>query len=143
MTGDGARSTGHAVEAGGSPEGPIPTSLVLGGGSATDEAALAAPIERGIYVTRLWYVNAVHERQVLLTGMTRDGTFLIEDGRIGRPVRDVRFTDSVLRILEETEDLTAATQLVSEGEFYGRRYANGVVCPALRARGFRVTGATR
>jgi predicted Zn-dependent protease len=143
VAGDGARSTGHAVEAGGSPEGPIPTNLVLAGGSAADEAALAAPIERGIYVTRLWYVNAVHERQVLLTGMTRDGTFLIEDGRIGPPVRDVRFTDSVLRILEETEDLTVATRLVSEGEFYGRRFANGVVCPALRARGFRVTGATR
>jgi predicted Zn-dependent protease len=94
-------------------------------------------------VTRLRYVNLVHERQTLLTGMTRDGTFLIEDGRISRPVRDVRFTDSVLRILEATEDLTAAQRLVSEGEFYGRRFASGVVCPALRAHGFRVTGATR
>jgi predicted Zn-dependent protease len=91
----------------------------------------------------LWYVNVVHERQTLLTGMTRDGTFLIEDGRIGRPVRDVRFTDSALRILASTEALTAATRLVSEGEFYGRRFAAGVVCPAVRAHGFRVTGATQ
>ena len=143
VAGDGTRSTGHAVEAGGSPEGAFPTNLVLLGGGAADEAALAAPIERGIYVTRLWYVNVVHERQTLLTGMTRDGTFLIEDGRIGRPVTDVRFTDSVLRILHDTEELTAGQRLVSEGEFYGRRFANGVVCPALRARGFRVTGATR
>jgi PmbA protein len=143
VAGDGARSTGHAVEAGGSPEGAFPTNLVLLGGGAADEAALAAPIERGLYVTRLWYVNVVHERQALLTGMTRDGTFLIEDGRIGRPVTDVRFTDSVLRILHDTEELTAGQRLVSEGEFYGRRFANGVVCPALRARGFRVTGATR
>jgi predicted Zn-dependent protease len=141
--GGGTRSTGHAVEPGGSPYGPIPTNLVLAGGGAADEEALAAPIERGIYVTRLWYVNVVHERHALLTGMTRDGTFLIEDGRIGRPVRDVRFTDSVLRILEATEDLTAAQRLVSEGEFYGRRFANGAVCPALRAHGFRVTGATQ
>jgi predicted Zn-dependent protease len=139
----GARSTGHALEAGGSAYGPQPTNLVLTGGEATDEDALAAPIERGIYVTRLWYVNVVHERQALLTGMTRDGTFLIEDGRIGRPIRDVRFTDSVLRILDATEDLTSAQRLVSEGEFYGRRFANGVVCPALRAHGFRVTGATQ
>jgi PmbA protein len=141
--GDGARTTGHAIEAGGSPYGPVPTNLVLIGGGAADEDALVAPIERGIYVTRLWYVNVVHERHALLTGMTRDGTFLIEDGRIGRPVRDVRFTDSVLRILEATEDLTSTHRLVSEGEFYGRRFANGVVCPALRAHGFRVTGATQ
>jgi PmbA protein len=140
--GGGARSTGHALEVN-SPHGPVPTNLVLIGGGAEDEDALAAPIERGIYVTRLWYVNVVHERQTLLTGMTRDGTFLIEDGRIGRPVRDLRFTDSVLRILAATEDLTAAQRLVSEGEFYGRRFASGVVCPALRAHGFRVTGATR
>jgi predicted Zn-dependent protease len=142
LAGDGARSTGHAIEPGSS-FGPVPTNLVLAGGAAADEDALAAPVERGIYVTRLWYVNVVQDRQTLLTGMTRDGTFLIEDGKIGPPVRDVRFTDSVLRILEETEDLTAAQRLVSEGEFYGRRVANGVVCPALRAHGFRVTGATQ
>jgi PmbA protein len=55
----------------------------------------------------------------------------------------VRFTDSVLRILEATQELTSAQRLVSEGEFYGRRFASGVVSPALRAHGFRVTGATR
>jgi hypothetical protein len=46
----------------------------------------------------------------------------------------------VLRILAATEDLTAATRLVSEAEYYGRRFATGVVCPALRAGGFRITG---
>ena len=53
----------------------------------------------------------------------------------------MRFTDSVLRILEATEALTAAQRLVSEGEFYGRRFANGVVCPALRAHGFQSDGS--
>ena len=115
--------------------------IELGGGTR-DEAELAAPIERGLYVTRFWYVNTVHEKQALLTGMTRDGTFLIEDGRISRPVRDVRFTDSALRILEATEALTSAQRLVCEGEFYGRRFASGTVCPALRANGFRITGQT-
>jgi PmbA protein len=93
-------------------------------------------------VTRLWYVNAAHPKRTLLTGMTRDGTFLIEDGLISRPLRDVRFTDSALRILDATEALTATPRLVAEAEHYGRRHALGVVCPALRARGFRVTGAT-
>ncbi len=143
IAGEGARSTGHATAPGGSPYGPAPTNLVLAGGDAADAAALAAPIERGIYVTRLWYVNTVREKETLLTGMTRDGTFLIEDGEVTRPIRDVRFTDSVLRLLAATEALTSERRLVSEGEFYGRRFATGALCPALRADGFRVTGATQ
>jgi PmbA protein len=93
-------------------------------------------------VTRFWYVNVVREKETLLTGMTRDGTFLVEDGRIARPLRDVRFTDSALRILEATEALSAGLQLAASADFYGRRFATGVVCPALRARGFRITGQT-
>jgi PmbA protein len=135
-----AATTGHAIEPGGSAYGAIPTNLVLAGGGAADSAELAAPIERGLYVTRTWYVNPVHPKQTLLTGTTRDGTYLIEDGQITRPVRDVRFTDSVLRILEATEALTSAQRFVSAADFYGRRYASGVVCPALRAQGFRITG---
>jgi predicted Zn-dependent protease len=140
--GGGATSTGHALAPGGAPGGPLPTNLVLIGGGAADESELVASIERGIYVTRLWYVNIVQPKQVLLTGTTRDGTFLIEDGRISRPLRDVRFTDSALRILEATEALTARQRLVSEAELYGRRFATGVVCPGLRAQGFRITGQT-
>jgi PmbA protein len=138
--GGDARSTGHALNAGGSSRGPRPTNLILIGGGERDEHELARPIERGLYVTRLWYVNVVREREALLTGMTRDGTFLIEDGRITRPARDVRFTDSALRILDATEALSSSQRLVSEGDFYGRRFASGVVCPALRARDFHVTG---
>ncbi|MGH2944078.1 MAG: metallopeptidase TldD-related protein, partial [Solirubrobacteraceae bacterium] len=142
LAGGATRSTGHATQPGGSPYGPHPTNLVLEGGAAAGVAELAAPIERGIYVTRLWYVNPVREKETLLTGMTREGTFLVEDGAIARPLRDVRFTDSVLRLLEATQALTAERRLVSEGAFYGRRFAHGVLCPALRADGFRVTGAT-
>jgi PmbA protein len=140
--GDGAVSTGHALAPGGAAWGAAPTNLVLTGGGAADEAELMAPIERGLYVTRLWYVNPVHEKSTLLTGTTRDGTFLIEDGRLAHPVKDVRFTDSILRLLEATEALTATQQLTSEAEFYGRRFASGVVTPALRAQGFRITGQT-
>ncbi|HEX7298819.1 MAG TPA: metallopeptidase TldD-related protein [Solirubrobacteraceae bacterium] len=138
----GTVSTGHALAPGGAPWGPAPTNLVLAGGGAADEAELMAPIERGLYVTRVWYVNTVHEKSALLTGTTRDGTFLVEDGRIGRPIRDVRFTDSILRLLEATEALTAGQRLVADAEFYGRRFATGVVTPALRAHGFRITGQT-
>ncbi len=138
----GMASTGHALAPGGSAYGPAPSNLVLAGGDAADEAELMAPIERGLYVTRLWYLNIVHQKSTLVTGTTRDGTFLIEDGRLGRPLRDVRFTDSILRVLEATEALTAAQRLVAEADFYGRRFATGVVTPALRAQGFRITGQT-
>ena len=138
----GTRSTGHALTPGGSPDGPEPINLVLAGGDAATLEELCAPIERGLFVTRLWYVNPVEPRRALLTGMTRDGTFLIEDGAIGRPLHDVRFTDSALRILDATEQLTAAQRLVGETDQYGRRFATGVLCPALRAGAFRVSGGS-
>lgn len=131
---EGAVSTGHALSPGGSSWGAMPTNMVMVGGGAADEAELCAPIERGVYVTRLWYTNAIRPNEVLITGVTRDGTFLIEDGRIAAPLEDLRLTDSVLRVLEQTEALTRGHRLWSEGEFYGRRYANGTVAPAIRTR---------
>jgi len=138
--GGGTASTGHALAPGGDLGGPRPTNLVLAGGGCSGERELMEGIERGLYVTRLWYVNVVQDGQTLLTGVTRDGTFLIEDGELTRPVRGQRFTDSVLGLLRRTEALTAGVRLVCEGDFYGRRFATGVLCPALRAHGFRITG---
>ena len=137
---DGARSTGHALAPGGSEWGAIPGNLVLIGGGARDADELAGPIERGIYVTRLWYTNPVRPKETLITGMTRDGTFLIEDGQITRPLADMRLTDSVLGLFERVQDLGSRPRLVSEGEFYGRRTATGTVCPPLRASHMRFTG---
>jgi PmbA protein len=137
----GAVSTANALTPGGDPGGPHPTNLVLAGGGAVDEAELCSTIERGIYVTRLWYANVVRPKETLVTAVTRDGTFLIEDGRVTRPLRDLRLTDSVLGILTRTQALTRDQKLTSDGEFYGRRFAYGVVCPALRADAVRFTGA--
>ena len=61
--------------------------------------------------------------------------------RLTRPLRDLRLTDSILRILSSTQALARAQALTSDGEFYGRRFAYGVVCPALRADAVRFTGA--
>jgi predicted Zn-dependent protease len=136
----GARSTGHALAPGGHPYGPHPTNLVLAGGGATNEEELCAGVERGVYITRLWYANVVRPKETLITAVTRDGTFLIEDGRVTRPLRDLRLTDSVLGILSRTQALSRTQQLTSDGEFYGRRFASGVVCPAIRAERVRFTG---
>jgi PmbA protein len=137
----GTESTGHATAPGGNPEGPRPVNLVLAGGGAADLDELCAPVERGVYVTRLWYANVVRPKETLITAVTRDGTFLIENGRVTRPLRDLRLTDSVLGILSRVSDLTARQELISDGEFYGRRFAYGVVCPGMRARAARFTSA--
>ena len=137
----GAVSTGHAMAPGGDPGGPHPTNLVLAGGGALDEGELCSIVERGVYVTRLWYANVVRPKETLITAVTRDGTFLIEDGRVTRPLRDLRLTDSLLGILSRAQELTRDLKLTSDGEFYGRRFAYGVVCPSMRADAVRFTGA--
>jgi protein translocase SecG subunit len=129
----GVPSTGHAPSPGGGEDGPRPTNLVLAGGGAAGPAELCTPIERGVYVTRFWYENVVRPKETLVTAVTRDGTFLIEDGRVTRPLRNLRLTDSVLGILSRVEDLSGGQELTSQAEFYGRRFAHGVVSPALEA----------
>jgi len=136
----GVGSTGHARAAGGGAPGPLPDHLVMVGGGAVDEEELCAPVERGVYVTRLWYTNILRPSEALFTAVTRDGTFLIEDGRITRPLGDLRVTDSALGILARVQALGARSVLSSDGELYGRRRATGSVCPALRAGGVRFTG---
>jgi predicted Zn-dependent protease len=135
----GAESTGHALAPGGAPDGCAPTNLVLAGGGAADVAELCAPIERGVYVTRLWYANVLRPKETLMTAVTRDGTFLIEDGRVTRPLGDLRLTDGILGALSRVQALTRTQMLANEGEFYGRRFAYGVVCPAVRFGTLRFT----
>lgn len=137
----GAESTGHAARAGGDPHGPAPTNLVLIGGGAGHEAELCAPIERGIYVTRLRYINVLRPRQALFTAVTGDGTFLIEDGQITRRLVDMRVTDSALGMLAQVEALGERSVLVSGSEVYGRRFAAGSVCPPVRIGNVGFTGS--
>ena len=132
----GTGSTGHAC-APPAVDGPLPYDLVL----ATGERSLAeliAGTERGILVTRFWYNRVVDARRTLITGMTRDGTFLIENGRLARGIRNLRFNESVLEMLER------ADAIGREAEPTVFDYAgNCVVAPALRVRDFRFTGVTR
>lgn len=140
VAGGDTESTGHATAPGGAPDGPEATNLVLAPGDADGVRELCPPIERGLYVTRLWYTNTVRERDAIITTMTRDGTFLIEDGRITRPVRDVRITDGILDVLTAVEAIGRDPRLIGHGEFYGRRFAHGVLCPPVRVSAMRVTG---
>lgn len=124
----GVRTTGHATGPGG--WGPMPAALFLHPGSATLEEMIAST-QRGLLVTRFHYTNVLSPRQTVLTGMTRDGTFLIEDGRIVGGVRNLRFTENILEALGRVELVGAEGKL-----------ASGAWVPALKIRQFAFTGLT-
>ncbi len=130
---EGKENTGHALPA---PNtfGPYPTNLMMAAGEASRED-LFRDIERGVYVTRFHYCNVVHPVKTLFTGMTRDGTFLIENGELTRPVKSFRFTQSILETL-------MATEAVSKQRIQVRDYTT-VVAPALRSAKFNFTGLTQ
>ena len=130
----GTESTGHALPPP-NPDGPFPLNLFLAPGEASLQGMIAAT-ERGLLVTRFHYTNVVHPTRSVITGMTRDGTFLIERGEIARPVRNLRFTQSILEALERTVAVGRQTELASEFFLSASRV------PALQIEGFAFTGAS-
>jgi PmbA protein len=126
----GHDSTGHALPAG-ETFGPIAGNMFLGTGGATKEEMLAST-QRGIWVSRFWYTRPVHPLTVLLTGMTRDGTFLIEDGKIVLPVNNLRFTQSYLEAMNQVEMIGRESRLL--GSFGG-----ACRVPALKVRNWNFT----
>jgi predicted Zn-dependent protease len=128
----GTGSTGHALPPP-NPEGPFPLNLFLGPGEASVEEMVRAT-ERGLLVSRFHYSNVVHPTSAVITGMTRDGTWLIEDGEVKHPVRNLRFTQSIIEALDRVELVGAEAELVSEFFFAASRV------PALQIAGFQFTG---
>lgn len=108
------------------------TSLKMAGGSSSMDEMIRST-DRGILVTRLWYLREVDPRTILYTGLTRDGTFLIEQGRISRSIRNLRFNESPLFMLNNLEMLGRAERLA------GTEAGGSVVMPALKVRDFNFT----
>jgi PmbA protein len=130
---EGKKSTGHALPAPNT-YGPLPLNLFMASGQATLEDMIAST-ERGLLVTRFWYTRPVHPKLVIVTGMTRDGTFLIERGEIAYPVKNLRFTQSYLDALTQVEEVGRERRLLSD--------SGGVDCvPALKLSEFTFTGVT-
>ena len=127
------RSTGHGLPAPNS-YGPFPLNMVMSAGT-TSRDALVGEMERGLLVTRFHYTNPVHPKLAIVTGMTRDGTFLVEGGRIVGPVRNLRFTQSYLEALARTSAVSRDRRTL-RGDF------GGVVVPAIRVDAWTFTGAT-
>jgi predicted Zn-dependent protease len=126
-------TTGHALPAG-ETYGPVPGNLFLGTGDATKQDMLAST-QRGIWVSRFWYTRPVHPMTVVMTGMTRDGTFLIENGKIVAPVHNLRFTQSYLEAMNNVEMIGREARLISS-------FGTTSTVPALKIKGWNFTGAT-
>lgn len=134
---EGKQSTGHAVPRAW-PEyagfGPFPMNLFMAPGEATLEE-MVRRVSRGLYVTRFWYTVPVHPRDCVVTGMTRDGVFWIENGEIAYPVRNLRFTQGYVQALATVSAVGADTWLLSGGFSSAR-------VPALLVDEFTFTGVT-
>jgi predicted Zn-dependent protease len=130
----GAAPTGHGFPL---PNefGEAPTNIVIAGG-ATSVERMVASTDRGILVTRLWYIREVDPYEKVFTGMTRDGTFLIEGGRVTAGVRNFRFNQGLMEMLSNVEALSAPVRASGEETY-------DMVAPAMKVRAFNFTEVTR
>jgi predicted Zn-dependent protease len=110
-------------------------TLRMSGGTASLEE-LVASTARGLLVTRFWYIRGVDPRTILYTGLTRDGTFLIENGKITRAVKNFRFNESPIFMLNNLEAMGRAER-VSASESGGP--GSAVVVPPIKCREFNFT----
>ena len=138
--GEGTVSTGHAPPPLFRQYGPLASCVRVEGGEAESLEELCELVGDGIYVTRLHYLGIIQPREGVITGMTRDGTFRIRDGKIAEPLLNLRFTVSVPQMLEDVPALTREPKLYNVSDFYGERYPAGVLAPAIATARFNITG---
>jgi predicted Zn-dependent protease len=93
----------------------MPLNLIIKGGTASIEDMITKA-KSGLLITRLWYIRFVNRRELILTGMTRDGLFLVENGRVSKAVKNMRFNDSPFTILKKAKMLGQPAR--AEGRFY-------------------------
>lgn len=128
-------STGHSLPAP-NLQGPLPRNMFFAPGTASRDDLIGS-VTRGILVTRFWYTRVVHPLHVMMTGLTRDGTFLIENGQVSLPVKNLRFTTSYIDALKQTRAVGRETKLVRE-DLSGMSFR----APAIVVEGFNFTGVT-
>jgi predicted Zn-dependent protease len=97
---------------------------------------MIASTERGVLVTRLWYIREVDPYEKIVTGMTRDGTFYVENGRVQHGVRNFRFNQSLIHLLSNVEAMSVPVRACGEESF-------DMVVPAMKVRNFNFTEVTK
>jgi PmbA protein len=137
---DERASTGHAPPPVYRQYGPLTFALAVEGGEVESRERLCELVGDGIYITRLHYLGIVDPREGVITGMTRDGTFRIRDGKVAEPLVNLRFTVSVPQMLEDVPGLSREVTLVNSSDFYGERYPIGTLVPAIATARFNITG---
>jgi PmbA protein len=115
--------------------GEAPMNLVFSGGDSSLEKMIAST-ERGLLVTRLWYIREVDPYEKIMTGMTRDGLFLVENGRVVSAARNFRFNQSLLEMLRNVESMGPAVRATGEEAFE-------MVVPAMKVREFHFSEVTK
>jgi PmbA protein len=133
-------STGHGLIPPNT-DGPIPINLFMQSGESTLKEMIQS-VRRGIYITRFHYTNVVEPMKAVITGMTRDGTFWIEEGEIKNPIKNLRFTESILKALFRVKAISKVRKICSSGSFYGNRFMTGTVAPAVQVDGFNFSGVS-
>ncbi|HZD12224.1 MAG TPA: TldD/PmbA family protein [Candidatus Binatus sp.] len=128
------KATGHELPLP-NPLGEIPNNLVVRAKGTVKKSAddLVKELDKGLFITRLWYIREVEPRQKTVTGMTRDGTFLVENGEIKRPVKNVRYNESLLELLSKVEATSEPVRNL------GRFGETTMIHPGVLARDFNVT----
>jgi predicted Zn-dependent protease len=129
----GRETTGHGLFF---EPGEVPMNMIMRGEKATTLDDLIASTEQGLLVTRFWYIREVDPTQKILTGMTRDGTFYIHEGRIQHGVKNLRFNQGLVEMLQKVELMGRPIRASGE-EHYGC-----MVMPPMKVREFNFTGKT-
>jgi predicted Zn-dependent protease len=132
-----ARATGHGFSLP-NEGGEAAANIVfkVANGTAKTVQEMISGTERGLLVTRLWYIREVDAYEKILTGMTRDGTFAVKNGRIGKGIRNLRFNQSMIQMLRQVLDLGNPMRACGEEAF-------DMVAPAMRVEEFQFTETTR
>ena len=117
---------------------PGPSNFIMSGGDASTEDMIKS-IKRGVLITRFWYIRGLNPRIISFTGLTRDGTFLIENGQVARPVTNFRFNQSLAELLANVEMLGRPTRVAADET---GSVGTPVVVPALKVKEFTLSSVS-
>jgi predicted Zn-dependent protease len=129
---NGKESTGHSLPQP-SAYSPYPMNVIMAGGDLSKDEIISH-VEHGLYVHRFWYTNPMDPRRAVITGMTRDGLFLIENGRITKPVKNMRFTESIITALNNCIELSKEKKIIYD--------ESSITVPYARIKDFTFTSIT-
>jgi len=129
---NGKESTGHSLPQP-SVDSPYPMNVIMAGGDLSKDEIISH-VEHGLYIHRFWYTNPMDPRRAVITGMTRDGLFLIENGRITKPVKNMRFTESIIAALNNCIELSKEKKIIYD--------SSSTTVPYARIKDFTFTSIT-